>query len=58
MAGVLRGLAAIDPFVTVGVVTAYSADGRTPLAIARGTVFYASNDNDDNQSNVYALTLP
>jgi hypothetical protein len=29
-----------------------------PLAIARGTVFYASNDNDDNHSNVYALTLP
>lgn len=29
-----------------------------PLAIARAAVFYASNDNDDNQSNVYALTPP
>jgi len=26
-----------------------------PLAIARGTVFFSSNDNDDNHSNVYAL---
>jgi hypothetical protein len=29
-----------------------------PLAIARGTVYYTSNDNDDNHSNVYALGLP
>ena len=29
-----------------------------PLAIARGTVYFVSNDNDDNHSNVYALTLP
>ena len=27
-----------------------------PLAIARGTLFYTSTDNDDNHSNVYALT--
>jgi hypothetical protein len=26
-----------------------------PLAIARGTIFYSSNDNDDNRTNVYAL---
>jgi hypothetical protein len=26
-----------------------------PLAIARGKVFFSSNDNDDNHSNVYAL---
>ncbi len=29
-----------------------------PLAIARGTLYYTSTDNDDNHSNVYALTLP
>jgi hypothetical protein len=29
-----------------------------PLAIARGTVYFVSNDNDDNHSNIYALTLP
>jgi Ca2+-binding RTX toxin-like protein len=29
-----------------------------PLAIARGKVFFSSNDNDDNHSNVYALSPP
>jgi len=29
-----------------------------PLAIARGTVYFVSNDNDDQHSNVYALTVP
>jgi hypothetical protein len=29
-----------------------------PLAIARGKVFFVSNDNDDNHSNIYALTTP
>jgi len=29
-----------------------------PLAIARDTVYFVSNDNDDLHSNVYALTLP
>jgi len=29
-----------------------------PLAIARGTVYYTSTDNDDGHSNVYALGLP
>jgi hypothetical protein len=29
-----------------------------PLAIARGNVYFASNDNDDNHSNVYALAAP
>ena len=29
-----------------------------PIAVARGTVYYTSTDNDDNHSNVYALKLP
>jgi Ca2+-binding RTX toxin-like protein len=29
-----------------------------PLAIARDAVYFVSNDNDDQHSNVYALTVP
>jgi Ca2+-binding RTX toxin-like protein len=29
-----------------------------PLSVARSTVYFVSNDNDDNHSNVYAFTLP
>jgi Ca2+-binding RTX toxin-like protein len=29
-----------------------------PLAIARDTIYFVSNDNDDQHSNIYALTVP